>query len=824
MQADWELAQSLTSDGQGIRGVAVLPAATASTATETATRLVTGTQGGSLVTYTVATGDLEAASVPHPHAVTAVATYSNNNSSSNNSASPHYYATGCKDAQIRLWDAVSHTLLATCGSDNRSNAHDKPVTSLAWDASGTLLVSGSWDGTAKVWQISPSPVAATSATTTAPLSYTTRLVATLPDHENSVSVAILPASNPHCLQIVTGSAGCAQADNQIRGQAVRRWTVDVRTLEVSLMATVSNDHEGPIRDVCVVGGGGGTPQVATCSNDGTVRLRSLDTLETTAVLTFVPATASSSQPPMLLSVCAVGDDCVAAGAEDGHVVVWQLAAAAPPQILLHPTTVWSVACLETIDSSADLVTACDDGILRVFSRAAERVAPAAARDIWAASVAAAQQSQSHKGPTAEEIAKLPDWALQATVPGTSDGQVQVFRKGAIAIAAQWNLASRTWMEVGQVMGQNDGNDGGGGMVDGVAYDHVLPIEIDLASGEVAKLQIGYSTGENTFTAAQRFMDRHQLPQHYLAQIADYITQRTGAAAPTIGPGGGPPQPAATTGVPGLAYEHLPSPVYYSFCLTAKTVGTLDKIQAKLNLAGVLSETEVTHLASLLETLAAMNRYHASSTSEAQVAVLATLLTKLPPAESFPALDLARMLVLHPSSAQVERQVYWTALLTQAIVLGQSVTDQGPAVPMLSLRLLANAFTGGVGSLAAVVALLPAALTLATQHVPSTNKNVRLSVATFLHNVCFYVHCNKSSCSPALVAQVVPALDALLSTRSLEENAVRRALQALGTLVMADPQAKAAAQQLYLATKVELAASPHSPIVKLTATEVYRVLQ
>jgi phospholipase A-2-activating protein len=220
----------------------------------------------------------------------------------------------------------------------------------------------------------------------------------------------------------------------------------------------------------------------------------------------------------------------------------------------------------------------------------------------------------------------------------------------------------------------------------------------------------------------------------------------------------------------------------------------------------------------------MNRYHASTTSEAQVAVLTTLLTKLPPAESFPALDLARMLVLHPASAQTERQVYWTALLTQAIALGQSVTDQGPAVPMLSLRLLANAFTGGAGSLAAMVDLLPAALTLAAQHVSSTNKNVRLSVATLLHNVCFYVHQNKTSRSPALVAQVVPALDSLLSTRSLEENAVRRALQALGTLVMADAQAKAAAQQLFLATKVELAASPHSPAVKQTATEVYRVLQ
>ena len=91
--------------------------------------------------------------------------------------------------------------------------------------------------------------------------------------------------------------------------------------------------------------------------------------------------------------------------------------------------------------------------------------------------------------------------------------MQVFNKNGKAIAAQWSVSSGTWIEVGEVTGSNEN----AGTIDGVTYDHVFPIEIDVASGGVAKMQIGYNNGNNPFVVAQKFIDDYQLDQGYLAQ-------------------------------------------------------------------------------------------------------------------------------------------------------------------------------------------------------------------------------------------------------------------------------------------------------------------
>jgi hypothetical protein len=145
--------------------------------------------------------------------------------------------------------------------------------------------------------------------------------------------------------------------------------------------------------------------------------------------------------------------------------------------------------------------------------------------------------------------------------------------------------------------------------------------------------------------------------------------------------------------------------------------------------------------------------------------------------------------------------------------------------MLSLRLLSNAFKGGPGSLEAVSARLEdLVVPLMQAHVASSNKNVRLSVATLLHNVCHYLH---STAAPvSLVADVLSLCREALLNRAYEGEAIFRTLVAIGTLVMGGSNASAAkevAQSLYLASKVELAASPHGPSVKMAAKEVHSIL-
>lgn len=74
----------------------------------------------------------------------------------------------------------------------------------------------------------------------------------------------------------------------------------------------------------------------------------------------------------LVYAAAAVEALAASGSEDRTVRLWRLPGGAPLQTLPHPGCVWDVAFL----ASGDLVTACSDGVARVFTAAPERAAPA----------------------------------------------------------------------------------------------------------------------------------------------------------------------------------------------------------------------------------------------------------------------------------------------------------------------------------------------------------------------------------------------------------------------------------------------------------------
>jgi phospholipase A-2-activating protein len=354
--------------------------------------------------------------------------------------------------------------------------------------------------------------------------------------------------------------------------------------------------------------------------------------------------------------------------------------------------------------------------------------------------------------------------------------VQVFNKGGKAIAAQWSAASSTWIEVGEVTGMG-GTSENAGSINGVQYDHVLPIEIDLPSGGLSNLQIGYNAGQNPFVVAQAFIDEHMLDQNYLAQIADYIRQRVGdAAGPTLGDGStGNTAPTSTSTAmditmapPPKVYQHLPMKGFLSF-ETGADAKTLGKISSKLSEFNTdvssFNDTDLSALPELIQTLAMTNRYHATKMTPSDLAVLHTLIRTWDCSRVFPALDLARLTVLHPDASKSENTTYWSGgesnrkfvlcnrlgdvlwlrlylyisfmilkhntffsntirfghvhiveiayavlfftVIQCALEKCKEVVDQNVqgtaavAVPMLSLRLFANCFKGGSGSFAAV---------------------------------------------------------------------------------------------------------------------------
>jgi phospholipase A-2-activating protein len=750
MNIDWDLSQAVTID-EPVRCACELDERC----------LVLGTHGGSMYEITlkeIPQGEVQLVPLAyrHDHDVTALLSMGD------------YYISGCKDSQIRIFEKATHSLVKSL------QGHEKAVTSL--DRCGqNHFVSGSWDGTAKVWNIS-----------------TGALVATLEGHENTVCVCGLDDSDSSAdvIKVATGSAGIAQS-NTITNHAVRIWSIHTVTGQIQMLHKVANDHEGPIRNLCLTT----DRQLASCSNDGTVKLRSVETGECLQTLT-VPL----QDVPMLLSVTTTSLDIVVTAAEDGHVVVFS---PTTPQLLRHAASVWQVLSL----SNGDIATCCQDGGLRIWTQSQDRMAPEAVRQAFAQGVAAMLQSHQ-RGPTPEEVQKLPRWELNGLQQGKSEGQVQLFQREGIAIAAQWSMTSQCWIEVGQVVGQPNSSESG--VLDGVQYDHVLPIEVDQSGGSVAKLSIGYNVGENPFVAAQRFIDAHMLPQYHLNEIADYIQKRVGQAAPTIGA----TPSTATTGQPIVAYQHLPAPSYKVFDLGKTT--DFSKIMDKIRQVQRLRDDQLALLQDLCDTLATINRYHASQvTAEVyDVTMIEFMLIQWPPSDAFPALDLARLAVLHPYAA---KSWNWSKII--ALAFQQCERDDGSkvAVPLLTLRLLCNALSTVPDEVD-----LEKALQLSSDYVDSSNKHVRLAVATLLMNTSLYLHMTLSA--PDVSSQVVAQVSSILTSKVYEGEAVMRALLALGTLLLARTTAKGAAQSFYLGGMVEMAASPHGEKAKAIAKEVYVLLQ
>ena len=81
--------------------------------------------------------------------------------------------------------------------------------------------------------------------------------------------------------------------------------------------------------------------------------------------------------------------------------------------------------------------------------------------------------------------------------------------------------------------------------------------------------------------------------------------------------------------------------------------------------------------------------------------------------AFPALDLARLAALHPDAARATRRGYWEGLLGAALDacrgLGDGIVGE-VAVPLLTMRLVANSYKGGSGSAGAAGALVDRCVT------------------------------------------------------------------------------------------------------------------
>lgn len=379
------------------------------------------------------------------------------------------------------------------------------------------------------------------------------------------------------------------------------------------------------------------------------------------------------------------------------------------------------------------------------------------------------------------------------------------------------------------MGEVTGSNPNAGAIDGVTYDHVLPIEVDVPGGGLNKLSIGHNNGDNPFVSAQRFIDEHMLDQNYLGQIADYVRQRVGDAGVSLG-GAAAPTTASSSSSPSAAppaklrkvYDHIPMKGYVSF-EASDPAKMLVKIVQKLRETDDPDDDvdDFAPIEDLRAVLSATSRYHASSVDVASLHSLARRIARRPLSALFPALDLARLAASHPDACRRDRVDVWRTIVRASLdrcaeaerTIDGSSDKAAAAAPASVLRLLVNALKGGPGSRAAAGehldrALRSAAALVDHPRVPAT-KTLRAAVAALFLNAASFLRSDADAAAAAL-AVVAPVVRA---TSSFEPEPARRALVALGTLGHAAGAAARAARP------IDLRADPGSDEGRAVSEEV-----
>ena len=636
----------------------------------------------------------EGESLYHDHWITAITSLPKGKS---NLYSQGCIITGCMDSHIRVYDCDGNLI-------HKLEGHSKGVISFSWSSSG-YLISGSWDGTAKIWNIEDGSC-----------------LNTLGPHENGVHVLGLS----HNL-IATTSTGEA-INNRPANFKLRIWNLETGT---EVQSSIS-DHEGPIRSIAAVPILDG---YATSSNDGSIVLRAADGHRLDSM--FHPF-QEDGMAPFILDCAALylnqGMGLVSCG-EDGSVIVWN--GSEMLQSIPHPCCVWCVVALPNTDG--DFITGGNDGIIRVFSKDPSKVNTMQSiqlNDQFELSVVEAVAKRK-SGPSSEEIAKATKWDDRFDVKGKSDAQVMVFNKSGSLIAAQWSAPSQCWIEVGEVTGTGDS-----GEVLGVHYDHVMPVEIETPGG-VASLSLGYNNGESAFDAAQRFIDQNSLNPGYLRQIAEWIQQKAGKQEPTLDMS----DPSASISQAKPTYKHIPIKVYNvndaipnglkSQLLTK--IGQLND-QLEESDSNKLTANEIANIESLVDILCDTSHYH-SANVQGHLLNGIVKMVNWSAANAFPGYDLARLVAVHPAGS---KRLSESSGLSTIIIKAKTLLQAGTATPsstaLTSLRFYGNSFKHDeLRSKFTTNENILSLIECATFQAVSDNKLVRAAVATLLLNIAFCCH-------------------------------------------------------------------------------------
>ncbi|KAK7576747.1 hypothetical protein V9T40_013033 [Parthenolecanium corni] len=326
------------------------------------------------------------------------------------------------------------------------------------------ILSASWDKSVKVWSLSPTG---------------SQCLLTIRGHQQAVWAVLHTTSD----FIVTGSADKIIKVHKNDGSLIR--TLTGHTDCVRCLAELSST------------------EILSCSNDATIRKWSLETGDCLDTI--------YGHPNFIYNFC-VRDNLIASSGEDRCVMIWF--GTKYESIALPAQSVWSVALL----ANKDVVTGSSDGVVRIFTNDEKRIADAETLAIFESEVSAS-------GSKAEQYiggVKVSDLPGPETLEesGQREGQTKLVRENGQVICYSWSVAEKKWLTLGNVISGSGGSTETSGKVlyEGKEYDFVFTVDID----DERQLKLPYNKSEDPWFAAQAFIHKHNLPQGYLEQVANFI--------------------------------------------------------------------------------------------------------------------------------------------------------------------------------------------------------------------------------------------------------------------------------------------------------------
>lgn len=496
--------------------------------------------------------------------------------------------------------------------------------------------------------------------------------------------------------------------------------------------------------------------------------------------------AGSSSDDGVVGVFATGD-------EDRRVRCWR-GALNTHTIQLPAQSVWSVAWLK----NGDIVTGTSDGIVRIFTLDESRFASEEALRMYE-SECNALSSQSTQEIGGVKITDLPGKEALFD-PGKRAGQMKMIREPTGVVAYSWveDGTDSHWEKVGDVLGgTEDSKDKT--TYQGKKYDYVFSVDVEDGKPPI---KLPYNKGDDPYKAAYKFLEDNNLPASYLDQVVhfiqsnckdpmpaqpsnDFVDPFTGATRYMPGSDTSRPSTAGTNMDPftgGNSYttntlqqnnstpssnSYYPHKSYLKFDMGDPKVilGKMKEFNAKLTEDAQVSEAAI-------ETVAVL----ATDTclDSQAVDVMFEILEKWTDDVIFPVIDIVRLALRNEvnSSLICTKDNGKIVELCLRYLSSQNTTNN----MLVSLRALANLFQHDIG--ASLIETNKMNILEAITGVSNSNKNIQIAIATCLLNMTIL---SLSKNDEILILALSSVLsDVFISTDDVESNF--RSLVAVGTLL------------------------------------------